>query len=148
VYQDHGGGPVRIQDNAKLIGHTTIQTGLGGSCIIGAGASIQPHCQFSAYKSPITIGCNVEIAPYCAFYSYDHGTASGRPVHTQPLQSKGGITIEDDAWLSVGVIVLDGVRIGRGAVIGAGSVVTKDLPDNSVSAGVPARVIRMRDNRL
>jgi acetyltransferase-like isoleucine patch superfamily enzyme len=70
--------------------------------------------------------------------------ADGLPIRRQPLHSKGGIVIEDDVWLGVGVIVLDGVRIGRGAVVGAGAVVTKDLPPNSISSGAPARVVKMR----
>ena len=144
IYQDHGGGVVRLEDKVKLIGDTTIQTGFDGSCTIGARTSVQPHCQFSAYMSPISIGCDVEIAPYCAFYSYDHGMAVGSPIHTQPLQSQGGVSVGDEAWLGVGVIVLDGVTIGHGTVVGAGSVVTKDLPDNSICAGVPARVLNMR----
>ncbi len=62
----------------------------------------------------------------------------------QPLQTKGGIFIHDEAWLGYGVIVLSGVQIGKGAVIGAGSVVTRDVPDNAIAVGVPARVVRMR----
>ena len=53
--------------------------------------------------------------------------------------------MDDYAWLGVGVIVLSGVRIGKGAVVGAGSVVTRDIPDGGVAVGVPARVIKMRD---
>ena len=52
--------------------------------------------------------------------------------------------IEDDAWLGVGVIVLSGVRIGKGAVIGAGAVVSRDVPDGAIAMGVPARVVKMR----
>ncbi len=138
------GGQVKLEDAVKLIGDTTIQTGSGGTCIIGAGTSIQPHCQFSAYKSPITIGRNVEIAPNCAFYPYGHGTAPGQPIRNQPLQSKGGIVVGNNAWLGFGVIVLDGVRIGEGAVIGAGSVVSTDIPDQAIAFGVPARVVKYR----
>jgi acetyltransferase-like isoleucine patch superfamily enzyme len=96
--------------------------------------------------APIKIGQRVDIAPYCAFYPYSHGMSEGQIIRRQPLQTKGGIVIEDDAWLGVGVIVLDGVRIGKGAVVGAGAVVTKDLPANSVCSGVPARVVKMRGN--
>lgn len=144
IYQDEDGGPVELGDGVKLFRETIIQTGQGGSIRIGPLTHIQPRCQLSAYKAPILIGQRVEIAPYCAFYPYSHGTVEGQPIRRQPLQSKGGITIEDDVWLSAGVIILDGVRIGKGAVVGAGAVVTRDLPANTISAGVPARVIKMR----
>jgi acetyltransferase-like isoleucine patch superfamily enzyme len=62
-------------------------------------------------------------------------------MRLQPLQTKGGIVIEDDVWIGFGVIVLDGVKIGKGAVLGAGSVVTRDIPDNTVAVGVPAKTI-------
>jgi acetyltransferase-like isoleucine patch superfamily enzyme len=62
------------------------------------------------------------------------------------LQSKGSIVIGDEAWLGFGVIVLGGVRIGEGAVIGAGSVVTQDVPDGAIAMGVPARVVKMRSD--
>ena len=54
--------------------------------------------------------------------------------------------IEDDCWLGTGAKVLDGVRIGRGCVIGAGAVVTKDIPPYSIAVGVPAKVIGRRDS--
>ena len=146
IFRDNDGGPVELGDAVHLHRETIIQTGQGGNVKIGSHTHIQPRCQLSAYKEQILIGRRVEIAPYCAFYSYNHGVAPGEPICNQPLQSKGGIIIEDDAWLGVGVIVLDGVRIGKGAVVGAGSVVTKDLPEDSISFGVPARVVKMRDD--
>jgi len=144
IYQDKDGGPVELAKRVCVHNDTCIQTGSGGSLKIGHDTHIQSHCQFSAYKAPIQIGCGVQIAPNCAFYPYDHGIEPGLSIKQQPLQTKGGITIEDDAWLGFGVIVLDGVRIGRGAVIGAGAVVTRDVPDGAIAAGVPARVISMR----
>jgi acetyltransferase-like isoleucine patch superfamily enzyme len=68
----------------------------------------------------------------------------GIPIVEQPLTSRGDIIIEDEAWISTGVIILDGVRVGKGAVVGAGSVVTRDIPDNAIAYGVPAKVIKMR----
>ncbi|MFH2066085.1 MAG: acyltransferase [Pseudomonadota bacterium] len=144
IFQDHLGETVEIQDSVHLHRDTIIQTGSGGSLIIGKQTHVQPRCQFSAYEGKIIIGRSVEIAPSCAFYSYDHGIASGVPVRDQAIQTKGGIILEDDVWLGYGVIVLDGVRIGRGAVIGAGSVVTKSIPAEAVAAGNPAKIIRMR----
>ena len=65
---------------------------------------------------------------------------------SQPVWTKGGIIIGDDVWLGVGVNVLDGVRIGKGAVIGAGSVVTKDIPKGAIAAGVPAQIVKIRSD--
>jgi acetyltransferase-like isoleucine patch superfamily enzyme len=144
IYQDAKGGFVELGDGVQLLRGNILQTGRGGAIRIGPRTHVQPCCQFSAYLSSIVIGERVEIAPGCAFYPYNHGMEAGTPIRLQPLQSKGGIVIEDDAWLSVGVKVLDGVRIGRGAVVGAGAVVTTDLPANSISSGVPARVLKMR----
>lgn len=146
IYQDEDGGAIELGDGVQLFRDTIAQTGQGGSITVGPLTHIQPRCQLSAYKAPISIGRRVEIAPYCSFYPYNHGMLEGQPIRLQPLQSKGGITIEDDAWLGVGVAVLDGVRIGRGAVVGAGAIVAKDLPANSISSGAPARVIKMRSS--
>ena len=144
IYQDRDGGDVELGKGVHLHRDTIIQTGYGGSVKIGENTYIQPRCQFSAYMAAIDIGANVQIAPNCAFYPYDHGIAAAEPISKQPLQTKGGIVIEDDAWLGVGVLVLDGVRIGKGAVVGAGAVVSRDVPDGAIAVGVPARVVGMR----
>jgi len=146
IFKDKDGGPVEIGEGVHLYGETFIQTGFGGSLKIGSNTRIQPNCQISAYKSCIQIGCCVQIAPNCGFYPYDHSVAPGELIMEQPLKTKGGIIIEDDSWLGFGVIVLDGVRIGKGAVVGAGSVVTHDIPEGAIAAGVPARVLKMRSD--
>ena len=64
----------------------------------------------------------------------------------QPLTTRGDIKVDNDAWLGFGVIVLSGVRIGEGAIIGAGSVVTRSIPDGAIAMGVPARVVKMRSD--
>jgi acetyltransferase-like isoleucine patch superfamily enzyme len=97
-----------------------------------------------AIVGSLVIGKRVEIAPRCAFYPYNHGTKLEENIRSQPVHTKGGIRIGDDAWLGYGVTVLDGVSIGKGAVIGAGSVVTKNVPDNAIAHGVPARIVAMR----
>lgn len=144
IYQNQGGGAVTLEPGVRLYGDTTIETGEGGQVHIGAETHIQPRCQLSAYVGSIHIGRRVEIAPNCSFYPYNHGTHPDQPVRQQPLQSRGDIIIGDDAWLGVGVIVLEGVTIGDGAVIGAGSVVTKDIPPCAIAMGVPAVVVKMR----
>ncbi len=144
IFQDTDGGMAELGERVHLYGDTYIQTGQGGSLRIGPNTHIQPRCQFSAYKAAIQIGRDVQIAPNCGFYPYDHGVAPDQPIIAQPLQTKGDIIIDDDAWLGYGVIVLSGVRIGKGAVVGAGSVVTHDVPDGAIAVGSPARVVKMR----
>ena len=144
IFQRENGGPVELGDRVYIYKDTIMETGYGGSLTLEAEASIHPRCQLNAYKSHIYIGRGVMIAPNCAFYPYDHGVAPNKPIRKQPLQSKGPIVVGNDAWIGVGVIILGGVRIGDGAVIAAGSVVTNDVPDGAIGAGVPARVIKMR----
>jgi len=144
IFQREKGGPVTLGDRVNIFRDTIIETAHGGYVTIGADSGIHPRCQFNAYMAPIVIGSGVMIAPNCAFYPYDHGIAPDRPIREQPLTTKGAITIGDDVWIAVGVVVLGGVRIGNGAVIGAGSVVTHDIPDGAIAVGVPARVVKMR----
>lgn len=90
--------------------------------------------------APVRIGDRVMIAPNVGLYT------AGHPLHPDSRNSGyeygQPITLEDDVWLGGGVSVLPGVRIGRGAVIGAGSVVTGDIPPMVLAAGNPCRVIR------
>ncbi len=144
IYRAENGGPVEIGDAVWLWGNSLIETGDDGSVTIGGGSRIHRGCQLIAYKAPIRIGSDVGISQNCAFYSYNHGFASDVAISAQPLQTRGPIVVDDHAWLGVGVIVLDGVRIGKGAVVGAGAVVTRDIPDGAIACGVPARVVRMR----
>ncbi|WP_262316120.1 sugar O-acetyltransferase [Lacticaseibacillus parakribbianus] len=88
----------------------------------------------------ITIGDNVFIAPDVALITETH--SQNVPERIQGLEYTHPITIEDNVWLCTGVKVLPGVTIGRNTVIGAGSVVTKDVPANVMAAGVPCKVIR------
>lgn len=147
LYQEADGGAIELGDRVRLQEDTHVLTGAGGSVTIGADTHLHRGCQLSAYKAPIQIGRGVEIAARCALYPYDHGLDAGQPVAVQPLTSKGAIVIGDEAWLGYGVIVLSGVRIGKGAVIGAGSVVTADVPDGAIAAGVPAKVIKLRSDQ-
>jgi len=144
IYQAEKGGSVALSDRVAVLRDTAIETAFNGRITIGPETWIQPRCQLNAYVGSIHIGRGVDIAPNCALYSYDHGIAQGKTIREQPLHSKGDILICDHAWLGVGVTVLSGTRIGEGAVIGAGSVVTKDIPDGAVAVGNPARVVKMR----
>ncbi len=68
-----------------------------------------------------------------------------KPIQLQGSEAKG-IIIEDDVWIGHSVSVLDGVRVGKGSVLGAGSVINKDVPPYSVVGGIPAKVLRKRSS--
>jgi acetyltransferase-like isoleucine patch superfamily enzyme len=145
-FQAEHGGQVELGDRVSIFGDVILETGQGGSITIGAGSRVHRGCNLIAYLAPIQIGCDVGLAQNCAFHSYNHGIAPGESISKQPLQTRGPIIIDDHAWLGIGVIVLSGVRIGKGAVIGAGAVVTSDIPDGAIAVGSPARVVKMRSD--
>lgn len=94
----------------------------------------------------LSLGKRVSIAPHVVFIAYSLPNNSpamqAHPYVAEHLIQRRKIVVEDDAWIGAHATILPGVRIGRGAVIGAGAVVTREVPDNSIAAGVPARVIR------
>lgn len=140
-----GDGFVELQDGVQIHRNCSLEIAKGGSITIGEQVALQSGCTLFAAVQPIIIERRAEIASYCAFFSYDHGIAPNREIFGQALTSKGPIVIEEDAWLGVGVKVLSGVTIGRGAVIGAGSVVTRDIPAGAIAVGIPAKVTKYRD---
>ncbi len=96
-----------------------------------------------AVDAPIKIGNQVSLGPGVAIIGANHGLAPGLPHQDQPQQS-APIEIGDDVWIGAGAIVLPGVRIGKGSIIAAASVVIENIPENVVAGGVPARVLRNR----
>lgn len=90
----------------------------------------------------ITIGDRVYTAPLVQILAVNHVyNDPDRPIVDQGITAEG-IVIEDDVWIGGSAVITDGVRIGRGSVIAAGAVVTRDVPPHSVAGGVPARVLR------
>ena len=94
----------------------------------------------------ILIGNHVTLANNITIIDHNHGKSDFSdleiPVLERELFSKGPIVIGDNVWLAEGVIVLGGVKIGKNSIIGAGSVVTHDIPSNCIAAGNPAKIIR------
>jgi len=127
-----------------IVSRSCVLQGKTGPLTIGNRADIGCNCIFSSV-SGIEIGQSTLIAGHC--YIGGGRYRSDRmeiPMMDQGMYSEGPVILGDDVWLGAGVIVLDGVRIGRGSIIGAGSVVTKEIPEYSVAVGVPARVIGTR----
>ena len=113
-----------------------------GKITIREGTYVNRFTMFDAHEK-IEIGRNCMIGPGCYLTDADHGMKEGLPVSQQPMEAKP-VILEDGVWLGAGVIVLKGVTIGQNTVVGAGAVVTKDVPANTVVAGVPAQAIGSR----
>ena len=116
---------------------------LGEGFAIGKSSSIGPYCYIGC-SGYIEIGERVMLAPAVRMFAENHNFDDAVIAIKNQGVSRNGIQVEDDVWLASGVTVTAGVRIGRGAVIGAASVVTSDIPAMAVATGIPARVIRMR----
>jgi acetyltransferase-like isoleucine patch superfamily enzyme len=112
---------------------------------IGSGTGINARAYLSG-QGGIHIGKDVIFGPEVKIFSENHNYSN--PLLSIKAQgvTRKGVKIGDSCWLGSGVTVLDGVTIGTGCVIAAGSVVTKSLPDNSIAAGIPAKVIKHRFN--
>lgn len=95
---------------------------------------------FVENSASITLGDRVSIAPRVMLLALSHPNASN--IRDSIVTSKHTIIIEDDVWIGAGSIILSGVTVGKGAVIGAGSVVTKDVEPYTIVVGNPARKIK------
>lgn len=118
---------------------------LGSDVFIGLGIVMR-----SGPRGSIQIGSHVMIGPNVSFHSGNHSTSYiGRFMSSVgedeklPCDEKG-IVVEDDVWIGARAVILDGVTVRRGAVVGAGAVVTGDVPPYAVVGGVPARIIKFR----
>lgn len=129
-----------------LVGRGALIYPYGGSIRIGNRVNINPYSILYGHGG-LEIGDDVLIAAGCILIPANHNFGSlEMPIHSQGLTCRG-IVIENNVWLAARVTVLDGVRIGSGAIVAAGAVVTRDVPSNAIVAGVPARVIGTRDGR-
>jgi acetyltransferase-like isoleucine patch superfamily enzyme len=119
-----------------------IQGRFDGVCKIGSNTWIGPQVFLDARH--LHIGKNVGLGPGCRILGSAHtGEPVDRPIIETDL-SVAPVRIEDDADIGINAVILPGVTVGRGAIVGAGAVVTSDVPAFAVVAGVPARFIRSR----
>ena len=112
------------------------------SLLIGNNVYIGRDCQINAW-SRIIIEDNVMIADRVLITDADHTYSDTHvPIKNQPIYSKGEILISEGCWIGVNSVIMPNVRIGKNAVVGANSVVTRDVPDFTVVAGAPAKIIK------
>ena len=111
---------------------------------IGAKTVMGQECTISAYQH-VRIGEECVIADRVMLIDFDHGVVEvDRPIRLQGIY-KRDVRVGNNVWIGYGACILRGVRVGDNAIVGTNAVVTKDVPANAVVAGIPARVIRMRE---
>jgi len=128
---------VWIGDGTKIRCHE-------GEVEIGSKTVMGQECTVSAFQR-VRIGEQCVIADRVMFIDFDHGVVEvERPIRLQGIY-KRDVVVGSNVWIGYGACILRGVSVGDNAVIGTNAVVTRDVPANAVVAGVPARVIRMRE---
>ncbi|WP_299824552.1 acyltransferase [uncultured Pontibacter sp.] len=114
----------------------------------GAGkVSIGKHCEINehVFIQGATIGNYVMIAPHVAILnSTHHFNRTDIPMIMQGKGLNMNPVIEDDVWLGRNVVIMPGIRIGKGSIVGAGAIVTRDVPPFSIVGGVPAKILKTR----
>jgi len=135
--------PIHIGDRVSIEKGVIISTSGSGKISTGNNVYIGEYCVLTSNQE-IEIGNNVLISPHNDIVDFNHIYKDiSRPVNEQGTIAKK-ITIEEDVWIGSGCKILMGVTIGKGAVVGAGSIVTKDVSPCHVVVGNPAKTIKVR----
>lgn len=158
------GQPIEVLGSSWVARTSRLEAAAGGRIRIGARCEIHPHAMILAYGGAVTIGDDCSVNPFAVLYGHGGLTIGNGvriathvvmiPANHNPategvsLSESGlraqGIRIDDDVWIGAGARILDGVHIGRRAVVGAGSVVTRSVAPDMTVAGVPARPLNTR----
>jgi acetyltransferase-like isoleucine patch superfamily enzyme len=161
------GRPIRIHSSSWVAFRSVVRVCGGGTITIGKNCEIHPFSMLLTYGGDIRIGDNCSVNPFSIIYgmggtiigdgvriaahtvivSANHNSATDELPLYRAGVTKKGIQIDDNVWIGAGVRILDGVRIGKNTIIGAGSVVNKSLPANATAVGVPAKTIKLREPR-
>ncbi|MBD8084612.1 acyltransferase [Chryseobacterium sp. GCR10] len=129
------GSNVAVRSNVILAG--------AGKLTIGNNTVINEYSIVSCFEE-IFIGSNVMIAPRCYILDIDHSYDSKEiPIKDQGYKTSK-VYIDDDVWIATQVVITRGVTIGKGSIIAANSVVTRDIPPYSIVGGIPAKVLKQR----
>lgn len=158
-------GKITLPPSTIIEPLSVIYGGADASLILGERNTIYPGCVIRIDKGRMVTGDDVSFGPACQIYEprggleignhcmigggtlisgVNHGYAqTDIPMRNQPPIAQP-VIIEDDVWIGMGVKLLPGITIGKGSIIGAGSVVTKNIPPYSVAMGVPCKVVKHR----
>ncbi len=139
------GNNVKIGDFTRILCTGTIKN-IGSGIKIGNNCGVGENCFFGA-AGGIEIGNDVIMGQNVRFHSENHNYSNLElPIRLQGVTNKG-IKIGNNCWIGSGAVFLDGVSVGDGCVIGANTLVNKSIPDNSIVAGNPVRIIKSRKNQ-
>lgn len=127
---------ISVGDNSFISGGCIIR----GDLVIGSGSGIGANCHIAG---PVKIGNDTMIANNVNIFGFNHGTSPQQLMRHQPCIAHG-VVIGDDCWVGANVSIVDGTTIGDHSIVATGAVVTKDVPDWTVVAGVPAKIIKYR----
>ena len=131
-------GPIHVGDDSDIGGASTVHS--QGGVEIGRAVVIGGGCKISGGAFQIARSAATAAEPRS-------GTSAGMAAREQTRWTSGPVRIGDKCLIGMGTMVLDGVEIGEGAVIGAGTVITRSVPAYAVVAGVPGKVLRMREEQ-
>ena len=126
---------VRIGSGCLIQDNVYMRAGTGGSIVLADGVAINSFAKLFGHGG-IEVGAHSQIGPGAVLTTTTHDAQDRMETFFEP------ISIGEWAWIGANVTVLSGVRIGNRCVVGAGSLVNRDLPDDSIAVGVPARVIK------
>lgn len=131
---DFAGAAINVERGAAF--------GSGNGIRLGARSGIGVNADL---HGTINIGEDVMMGPRCTMVTRNHRfDRTDIPMNRQGFGEDRPIVIRDDVWLGINVTIMPGVCLGRGSIVAAGSVVTRDVPDYSIVAGVPATIIGSR----
>jgi acetyltransferase-like isoleucine patch superfamily enzyme len=134
----------QIGENSKV--HPTVILRQGERIFIGKNCLVNHNnvLQAGKFKGRIIIGDYVQTGANVMMFAFNHGTElNGIPMIDQDYYD-GDIIIEDDVWIGAGSVILAGVTIRKGAIIASNAVVNKDVPENAIVGGVPAKILKFR----
>lgn len=141
----HGQSSAKIGRGTQI--HPTVIIRSPQNVVIGENCFFNHNTIINGGKehAKLIIGDNVQTGPNVAIYAYNHAFENrGKPINEQGYIDKD-VLIGNDVWIGANTVILPGTTIGNGVVIGAGSIVSKSLPEYSICAGIPAKVIKFRE---